>query len=95
MKTIIVEVSRDRMGSIIVEPIRESYRLTYAAHMREMTGRSTCQAYIPEHCAEEFINECCPKWHRADLRNGYAVRFRLDPWIFGNLLGYDACEVSL
>jgi hypothetical protein len=95
MRTIIVEVSQNRMGSIIVEPICESHRLAYAAHMREMTGRATFQADIPEHCAGEFINEYCPKWHRAELRKGYSVRFRLDPWVFGHMLGYDAHEVSL
>jgi hypothetical protein len=95
MKTIIVEASQDFLGSIIVEPVCEVYRLAYAAHMLEMTGRATFQAYIPEHNAEQFIDEDCPKRHREDLRKGYSVRFRLDPWVFGHLLGYDAHEVSL
>jgi hypothetical protein len=95
-QTIIVEAWQDSMGSIIVEPISESHRLAYAAHMRGMTGRATCQVYIQEGMgAEEFINEDCPPRHRADLRNGYTVRFRLDPWVYGMMLGYDAQEVSL
>jgi hypothetical protein len=96
MKTIIVEASQDSMGSIIVEPVCKAHRRAYAAHMLEMTGRETCQVYIQQGVgAEEFIDEDCPKRHRADLRKGYSVRFRLDPWVFGHMLGYDAHQVSL
>jgi hypothetical protein len=90
MSRITVEARTDLMGNLLVAPIRADIRNRIAGHMEEWTGHRDAQAFIPEHEVEEFLRTDVPARHHFDLRRGWTVRFRMDPWLLGHLYGWDA-----
>ena len=90
-----VTASPDNMGNIELCPLSMKHRIAYAKHIKEMTGHADPSVFLQEgQAADEFLSDLSPR-QRRDLDAGFDVTFLIDPWIYGNYLGYDACEVNL
>lgn len=79
-------------GGYIITPTSKQWRAKFAFHMLEMTGKSTCIAYFQgDYDLPKEI-----KSHRdyKELSKGWSLTIRVDPWIYGYWLGYDAYTVA-
>lgn len=91
-RTMLVTVTMDRMGCITARPMSRVWRKKFAAHMKDMTGRRYSSAFFQgDYETPETITG-----HRyyKELEKGWPVTMRIDPWEFGQWLGYDACNVA-
>jgi hypothetical protein len=67
--------------------VSKKARRLFADHMRDQGERRSSAAYIsnPEEIRDQLSARA---WRELDA--GWSVIVRLDPWIFGHWLGYDA-----
>lgn len=89
----IVVASMDRMGNVLLEPKSEKAQKAYERHMKEMTGRARASVYLQGDRIYD-IQEYMPPAKWRDLDQGWTVSFKMDPWVYGHLLGYDAHNVG-
>lgn len=78
----------DRIGNLTLEPASKRIRKLYK---RELSGFSDGTVFVQE-C--EDLSEYVPSRQHRWLREGHTVCFLMDPWVYGNLVGYDACEID-
>lgn len=91
--SILVEADMDRIGNVVVTPVSSRVRRRYEKYMKEMTGRADASAFFQEGDAASDFLEDFPAQHRRSLESGWSVRFKVDPWVFGHWLGWDAHNV--
>ena len=88
---ITVEARMDRMGNIEVAPVSAQWRDKFCAIVQENGGGNARTAFFQEGTgAGDFLENDCPPRKRGELKRGYTVRFRADPWVVGHWYGYDA-----
>lgn len=97
MRRIKIDCHLDPMGGLVMRPTGLAVWSAFNAHMvlagRKNDGRAA-DAYIQEVSAEVLL-EYMSKTQRRHAKRGYTVTILLDPWVFGCLLGEDACEVDV
>lgn len=85
----LVTAEMDRMGSITVTPVNDRIRKRFAKHLhRYYSPHADGTAFFQEG-AQEFLADLRPD-QRRDLEAGFKVTFRVDAWVFGHWLGWDA-----
>lgn len=90
----LVRIIEDDIGNLILQPVSEKRADKYAAHMEDMTGYAQRSAYLQnEYDITQFRSDLNGRARR-ELNFYGAVTVRMDPWVFGHMLGYDAHEVS-
>ena len=91
----LVDVSMDRMGNVVARPRSARIARKYTKHLAGFGVKSDGSAFFQEGGpASEFLADLKPGQVR-DLESGWDVTLRLDPWVFGQWLGWDACEVQV
>jgi len=97
MSRILVEAEKDSFGGVTVRVVSERHQARYRAALAVYLGEGADPSVLLQYedCVEQFVGSYVPRRKRRDLREGWAVRFLIDPWDFGHHLGYDAHEVDL
>jgi hypothetical protein len=88
----LIDISRDRMGNMVLSPISERVRRQMRAHTYELTGNTSQAVWLDERREDEFLEHGEPQLSPAELAHvnrGYIVTKRIDPWNFGLMVGYD------
>jgi hypothetical protein len=92
----LVRAEMDGMGNITVSPVSERWQRKFSRHMAKWIAdyRDNAEAFFQEGMgASEFMEDMTAS-QRKDLEAGWSVTYRLDPWIFGHYLGWDAHTVA-
>ena len=91
----LVVCSMDRMGNIVARPKSDRIARKYVKHLAGFGVKSDGSAFFQEGGpAAELLGDLKPGQVR-DLESGWSVSFRLDPWVFGHWLGWDAHNVQV
>ena len=91
----IIDVQSDNMGNITAVPRSDRIRRKFVAHLKDMGAGGDGTAFFQEGgAASAFLEDCSPK-QRRDIDGGYRVSMRVDPWLFGMWLGWDAHHVVI
>lgn len=89
----LVEINSERgTPGYIVTPVSKKWRAKFAQYMLKVVGKSTYTVYFQgEYDLPDEI-----KSHRdyRELSKGWSLTIRVDPWIYGYWLGYDAYTVA-
>lgn len=93
-KQITIDVEMDSMGGLTLTPQSDRIRRKIIKHLSEFGESSDGTVYIQtDYDVEHFIDDQIPRNKRDEIYEGYEVSIRMDPWIFGHYVGYDAHEV--
>jgi hypothetical protein len=91
---IAVDISEDNMGNIIAKPANIRYAKAFAKVRKENGGGSGDDAFFQEGGpAQEFLSDLSGK-QRNELKKGYGITIKVDPWKVGHWYGYDAHTVA-
>jgi len=91
----LVDVQEDRMGNIHATPKNGRIAKKFARHLQGFGVQADGSAFFQEGGgAQEFLEDCSPS-QRREISDGYRVSMRVDPWVFGQWLGWDACNVEV
>lgn len=99
----LITITRDRFGGLSINPKSDRVRRKYVRYLKEWESSG---AYVPrdrdslvylqnEEEVETFLDEYVPPAKHRDLRQGWDVTVRIDPWIFGHFVGWDAHEMEV
>ena len=91
-KMIIVDVEEGGLG-VTLRPRNKRVRRQMERHTKEFTGHSDDSVFLQEWRGDEFIDEHLTPSQAAEVRNGWTVGIKMDPWNFGHMVGYDFHEV--
>lgn len=97
MKDIKIDCHIDPFGGLKMKPVGLSVWSAFNAHMvlaGHPNNGEAATAYIQEASDETLAEYLSPKQIR-HVKRGYTATILMDPWVFGYLLGDDACEVDI
>lgn len=86
--TIVVTAHLDRLGNLHVRPINERWRRRFQEVVRHYGGPAG--DIFLDRDVEAFIEQDIPRRYHRDLRAGWDVHWRVDPWVVGHWYGWDA-----
>lgn len=89
----LITVEMDPCGCLLLSPCNERIAKKLAKHMKEMTGHADSSAFIQEDYNVDAFLEELPAALARDVRAGWKVKIRFDPWTFAHYLGWDAHTV--
>lgn len=91
---ILVDVEQDRLGSLLVHPKSEKVKRQMRAHTEKWTGHPDDSVYIQvDYEVDTFLDRYVPRRKHSEVRGGWPVTVKMDPWEFGHYVGYDFHEV--
>lgn len=90
---ILVEVTEDRMGNILLRPKNEQIRKKMMAHTKEHIGSAEDTVFLQEGGPASEFMERLPRRLQNEMQKGWGVTLKIDPWEFGHYVGYDFHEV--
>lgn len=91
----IIEVEMDRMGCLTLTPVNDRIRRRFARHLRAVySPHADGTAFLQSDWdVEAFLTDHLRPAQARDVRRGWTVRVRIDPWLYGHYLGWDAHTV--
>jgi hypothetical protein len=89
---IIIDVQEDGLG-VTLTPRNQRVRRQMARHNKEWTGHADEEVFLQEWRGDEFLDEYLTSAQAGHVRSGYTVGIKMDPWVFGHMVGYDFQEV--
>ena len=87
----LVRISAVNCG-YVARPVSDRIAKRYARHMHDVGQTASAEAFAQERLGEWA--EWLPRRAVRDLEAGWSVTVRLDSWVFGHWLGYDAHNVG-
>jgi hypothetical protein len=88
----LVTIVPHRIGYYTAYPVSEKWAHKFAAHMHDMTGKATTDAFFQS--TDDFPDTVTQHRHFRDLEQGWTLTIQVDPWEYGHWLGYDAHTVA-
>jgi hypothetical protein len=89
---IIIDVSEDGLG-VTLTPRSEKVRAQMRRHNKEWTGNASDNVFLQEWRGDEFLDSKLSPSQARDVRGGWPVGIKMDPWEFAHYDGYDFHEV--
>lgn len=86
------EISRE--GGMVLWPVNKRWQRAYGKHLQSFyvqSHKGLCLIQNNIHEMKEHFT--ASQWR--DMEHGWSVIVIMDPWDYGNLLGWDACNVTL
>ena len=90
----LVNFHTDFMGNVISEPVNKKHLKKFRDHMRIFNDLDDGTVFFQGGQLDELVHYIPLKKFK-ELRQGYWVTCRIDPYDYGHMLGYDACNVEL
>lgn len=90
---IIIDVQQDNMGNVLLTPRNKRVRAQMRRHNKEWTGNASDDVFLQEWRGDEFIERNLTGAQAAEVRGGWTVGIKMDPWEFGHHVGHDFHEV--
>ena len=98
---IVIQAEMDGMGNITARPVSDVWAKLFCRTAAKNGGAAFAvwksdgfAAFMQNgNAAKEFLADRTAV-QRRDLRAGWAVRFKADPWVVGHWYGYDAHTVA-
>ena len=72
-------------------PVSQKWRDKYCRHMQDMGQSAISSVFF--NGDYELPEEVARNRQYKELGKGYSIQIKVDPWVYGHWLGYDACEV--
>jgi hypothetical protein len=90
---IIIDVTEDRSGNVLLAPRNKRVRSQMRRHNKEWIGHADSTVFLQEGGpASEFLDTLNAQ-QRREVERGWTVGIKMDPWHFGHHVGYDFHEV--
>lgn len=92
----IITVKRCLIGNLLLTPVNDRWRKKFARHLRKHESPHADGTVLLQNDAdvETFLDEHLTPRQSREVRAGWTVRVRIDPWEFGHYLGWDAHTVA-
>lgn len=84
----LVEVSRDIIGDVVLTPVSERVKEQMRVHNLECHGHADDTVHLQEWRGDEFVETMSPA-NQAHVNRGYTATIRMDTFRFGLMVGYD------
>jgi hypothetical protein len=72
-------------------PVAQKWRDKYCRHMQDMGQPAVSSVFFEDYNLPEEVTS---NRQYKELGNGFSIQIKMDPWVYGHWLGYDACEVK-
>ncbi len=89
-----VQISQDRTGSVILQPVSARVCRTIEKHLAQF-GEKDCSVFFQEHRGDEFMAEYLKPAERRHVEQGYSITVMMSDYNYGMLRGWDLSEVEL
>jgi hypothetical protein len=86
-----IEITEDRMGCLILQPVNQRIQRQLERHNSECAGHSENTVLIQTDTSE-FMERLSDR-QRSSISEGYRTVVLMDPYEFGCMVGYDFHEV--
>lgn len=90
---IIIDVKQDNMGNVLLTPRSRRIQAQMRRHNKEWTGNASDDVFLQEWRGDEFLDSKLTSTKAQEVRSGYTVGVKMDPWEFGHYVGHDFHEV--
>lgn len=91
----LVSLRMNRYGHVEADPVNDRIGRKIRRHLRSMGagGRDADSVVYLQTDPLTDLSGIIPARAIRDLDAGWAVKCRIDPWTFGNMVGYDTHEI--
>lgn len=87
----LIQVSMNRFGHLELSPVSERWARKFVRYLKRWEPNADGDVYIQEdYNVEAFLEENLSPSQQKDIRSGWSVTIRMDPWVYGHHLGWDA-----